>query len=280
MPPIYATSTYVQQSPGVHKGFDYGRTHNPTRFALERCVAALEGGAQAFAFASGLAAIATVLELFDAGLAHRLRRRRLRRHLPPVRARAQGAAPGSLQLRRPHRPTRLSTPRCARDEAGLGRDADQPAAEPRRPARDRRDLPRARHPLRRRQHLREPLRAAAARARLRHRRALDDQVPERPLRRDRRRRRRRRRRPARAAARAARLPAERGRRDRRPVRQLPGAARREDAGAAHGAARRERARARALARAAAAGRARPLPGARVAPAARARAPPDGAASAA
>ena len=67
MPPIYATSTYVQQSPGVHQGFDYGRSHNPTRFALERCVADLEGGAQAFAFASGLAAISTVLELLDAG---------------------------------------------------------------------------------------------------------------------------------------------------------------------------------------------------------------------
>jgi cystathionine beta-lyase/cystathionine gamma-synthase len=67
MPPIYATSTYVQQSPGVHKGLDYGRSHNPTRFAFERCVADLESGSQAFAFASGLAAIATVLELVDAG---------------------------------------------------------------------------------------------------------------------------------------------------------------------------------------------------------------------
>ena len=67
MPPIYATSTYVQESPGVHKGLDYGRSHNPTRWALERCVADLESGAQAFAFASGLAAIATVLELADAG---------------------------------------------------------------------------------------------------------------------------------------------------------------------------------------------------------------------
>ena len=66
MPPIYATSTYVQQSPGVHKGLDYGRSHNPTRWAFERCVADLEGGAQAFAFASGLAAISTVLELIDA----------------------------------------------------------------------------------------------------------------------------------------------------------------------------------------------------------------------
>ena len=67
MPPIYATSTFVQQSPGVHKGLDYGRSHNPTRWALERCVANLESGAQAFAFASGLAAISTVLELADSG---------------------------------------------------------------------------------------------------------------------------------------------------------------------------------------------------------------------
>ena len=67
MPPIYANSTYLQQSPGVHKGLDYGRSHNPTRWALERCVADLEGGTQAFAFASGLATISTVLELLDAG---------------------------------------------------------------------------------------------------------------------------------------------------------------------------------------------------------------------
>jgi cystathionine gamma-lyase len=67
MPPIYATSTYVQDSPGVHKGLDYGRSHNPTRWALERCVADLEGGARAYAFASGMAAIGTVLESLDAG---------------------------------------------------------------------------------------------------------------------------------------------------------------------------------------------------------------------
>ncbi len=67
MPPIYATSTYVQSSPGVHQGLDYGRSHNPTRWAFERCVADLESGAQAYAFASGLAAISTVLELLDAG---------------------------------------------------------------------------------------------------------------------------------------------------------------------------------------------------------------------
>jgi len=67
MPPIYATSTYAQRSPGVHQGFDYGRSHNPTRFAFERCVADLESGVQAFAFASGLAAISTVLELLPSG---------------------------------------------------------------------------------------------------------------------------------------------------------------------------------------------------------------------
>ena len=67
MTPIYATSTYVQSSPGVHQGFEYSRSHNPTRFAYERCVAALEGGTRAFAFASGLAATSTILELLDAG---------------------------------------------------------------------------------------------------------------------------------------------------------------------------------------------------------------------
>jgi len=67
MPPIFATSTFRQESPGVHKGFDYGRSHNPTRFALERSVADIEGGRAAFAFASGLAAIAAVLELLPSG---------------------------------------------------------------------------------------------------------------------------------------------------------------------------------------------------------------------
>jgi cystathionine gamma-lyase len=65
--PIYATSTYVQEGPGVHKGYDYARSHNLTRYAYERCIADLEGGTAAFAFASGMAAIATVLELLDPG---------------------------------------------------------------------------------------------------------------------------------------------------------------------------------------------------------------------
>ena len=67
MTPIYATSTYAQSSPGVHQGFEYSRTHNPTRFAYERCVAALEGGSRGFAFASGMAATSTLLELLDSG---------------------------------------------------------------------------------------------------------------------------------------------------------------------------------------------------------------------
>ncbi|WP_343605717.1 PLP-dependent aspartate aminotransferase family protein [Roseateles sp.] len=67
MPPIYATSTYRQQSPGVHQGYEYGRTHNPTRQAYERAIASLEGGVQGYAFSSGLAAMATVLDTLDAG---------------------------------------------------------------------------------------------------------------------------------------------------------------------------------------------------------------------
>ncbi len=67
MTPIYATSTYVQQSPGKHKGFDYARSINPTRLAYEKCIADLEGGTRGFAFASGLAAMATALDALDSG---------------------------------------------------------------------------------------------------------------------------------------------------------------------------------------------------------------------
>jgi len=67
MQPIYATSTYVQASPGVHQGYEYSRSQNPTRMAFERCVAVLERGTHGFAFASGLAAIGTILELLNHG---------------------------------------------------------------------------------------------------------------------------------------------------------------------------------------------------------------------
>src|ERR1700719_1333862 len=67
MTPIYATSTYVQESPGQHKGYEYSRSQNPTRNAYERCIADLESGAAGYAFASGMAATATALELLDSG---------------------------------------------------------------------------------------------------------------------------------------------------------------------------------------------------------------------
>src|SRR5712691_10767642 len=65
--PIYATSTYVQESPGKHKGYDYARSINPTRLAYEKCIADLESGTRGFAFASGLAAMSTALETLDSG---------------------------------------------------------------------------------------------------------------------------------------------------------------------------------------------------------------------
>ncbi len=67
MQPIYATSTYAQESPGKHKGYEYSRTQNPTRMAYERCVADLENGTQGYAFASGLAATSTFLDILDTG---------------------------------------------------------------------------------------------------------------------------------------------------------------------------------------------------------------------
>lgn len=67
MVPIYATSTYVQESPGVHKGYEYSRSQNPTRMAYERCIADLENGTQGYAFASGMAATATMLDLLPTG---------------------------------------------------------------------------------------------------------------------------------------------------------------------------------------------------------------------
>src|SRR4051794_40873758 len=67
MTPVYMTSTYVQSAPGVHKGYEYSRTHNPTRTALQDCVAALEGGKHGLAFASGLAASSTIQHLLSQG---------------------------------------------------------------------------------------------------------------------------------------------------------------------------------------------------------------------
>lgn len=91
--PIYATSTYVQDGPAVHRGYEYSRTSNPTRAAYERCIADLEGGRHGFAFASGMAAVDAVLTLLDSG-AHVLAMDDLyggtRRLFEGVRGRASG----------------------------------------------------------------------------------------------------------------------------------------------------------------------------------------------
>jgi cystathionine beta-lyase/cystathionine gamma-synthase len=104
MVPIYATSTYVQESPGVHKGYEYARTQNPTRMAFERCIADLEGGTAGFAFASGLAATATVLECLDRG-AHVVAADDLyggtRRLFTRVRERSAGIETTYVDLSRP-----------------------------------------------------------------------------------------------------------------------------------------------------------------------------------
>ena len=89
MTPIYYTSTYAQQAPGVHKGFEYSRTHNLTRYALEGNLASLEGGVGALCFASGLAATSTLLSLFDSGGAPVVHQRHLAKHVAALEC-AQG----------------------------------------------------------------------------------------------------------------------------------------------------------------------------------------------
>ena len=120
MPPIFQTSTYVQSSPGVHKGYEYSRSQNPTREALERCVADLEGGRRGYAFASGLAGMSTVLELLDAG-AHIIASDDLYggsfRLFERVRKRSDGAAG---ELHRHVRPAGRCAPRCGRTRRWCG----------------------------------------------------------------------------------------------------------------------------------------------------------------
>jgi len=134
--PIYATSTYVQSSPGVHQGFEYSRSQNPTRFAYERCVADLEGGDAGFAFASGLAATSTVLELLDSG-DHVVALDDIyggsRRLFEQVRRRSAGLTFSYSDLRllllRPARPGSTGSGADPKNANDLGRNAEQPAAE-------------------------------------------------------------------------------------------------------------------------------------------------------
>ena len=228
MTPIYATSTYVQESPGVHKGYEYSRSQNPTRMAYERCLADLESGRQGFAFASGLAAASTVLELLDHG-AHVVAMDDLYggtyRLFERVRKRSAGLSVSYADL----------SERAALDAALRPETRMIWVETPTNPLLKLVDLERVAETARKRgiidrlrQHLRQPLGAAPARARLRHRPPFGDQISERPFRHGGRCGRRRR---EPRARRAPRLPAERRRRGGRAVRQLPGPARPQDAGA-------------------------------------------------
>ena len=234
--PIYATSTYKQDGVGgLRGGYEYSRSANPTRTALEEALAALEGGRRGLAFASGMAAEDTLLRAIcrpgdhvmlpdDAyGGTFRLVARVLARWgleyttVPLVDLDAVRAA-----VRPTTRVLWAETPTNPllgiADIAALASVAA-----------------RSRSPARRRQHLRLALSAAADRAGRRRRRALDDQVPGRALGRHRRRARYR----GRRARRPARVPPERDGRGRRTVRRLAGAARHQDAGRADGSALRE-----------------------------------------
>ena len=164
MMPIYATSTFVQQIPGVHKGFDYARTKNPTRMAFERCIADLEGGTHGLRVRVGARR-----DRDRAGMSRRRRARRrvrrpLRRHAAPVRARQAPHHGDRCHLCRSVGHCKAGSRDPAGDQTDLDRDADQSAAQADRPRTRRRDRAKAQHRRCRRQHLRQSLRAAAARA--------------------------------------------------------------------------------------------------------------------
>ena len=143
-------------------GFEYSRSGNPTRAALEACVASLESARHGLAFASGLAAEDNVLRLVPAGRPGPARQRRLRRHVPPDR---QGVGPArhAVDGGRPHRRRRPRRRLARRHRDGVAGDADQPAADVHRHRGGRRRRPRARRAGRRRQHVRHAVPAAAAR---------------------------------------------------------------------------------------------------------------------
>ena len=253
--PIYQTSTYVQEAVGVHKGYDYARVGNPTRTALQECIASLEGAAHGRAFSSGLGAATTLMHLLSPG-----------DHVVAVNDVYGGIYRMFTQVYEPkgYRFTFLTAERDldrarrasrGADEARLARDADEPRAQHRRHRGRGGGRARGRRAGRRRQHLRDAVPPAAARARRRRRPALDDEVPRRTFGRDRRLRRDERRR----AGRAARVPAEVARRRARAVRRVARAARGEDARGAHGSALRQRRRRRGVPRATSRGLARPLP---------------------
>ena len=178
--PIYQTSTYVQEGIGQHKGYEYARTHNPTRRALEKNLAALEGGTDAYCYASGHGRHPRRAHPRQGRPARGGLRQRLRRHPPPLHQGA-GAATASSSRSSTRATPRPSTRAAGDFDAALDRDAHQPADEGLRHRGPGRGRAPARRPARRGQHLHEPVLPAAARPGRRHRRALHHQVPERPL---------------------------------------------------------------------------------------------------
>ncbi len=182
MPPIYATSTYVQTSPGVHQGYEYSRTQNPTRMAFERCIADLECGTHGFAFASGMAATATILELLDSG-SHIVAMDDLYggtcRLFECVRKRSAGLDFSFVDL---SRPGGGRGGHSCRHPDGVDRDAHQSAAAHRRYRGCRRTRAEEGRARGCRQHVRDAVPAAPAGTRLRHRHAFGHQVHQRPFR--------------------------------------------------------------------------------------------------
>ena len=259
IPPIFATTTYKQDGVGgLRGGYEYSRSANPTRTALEDTLAALEEGERGFAFASGLAAEDTVARgLLDPGDhvvlpndayggTHRLFDKVLRRwgveHTP-----GRAVRPRRRQ-ERDHRP----------DQDDLGRDPHQPAARHRRHRGPGQPRARGRRAARRRQHLRDAVPPASADPRRRRRHPLHDEVRRRPQRR----RRGSGRGPRPRPRRERRLPPERHGRRGRSVRRLAHPARPQDARGPDGAALRQRREGRGVPDRRRAGRARLLPGPR------------------
>ena len=238
IPPIYATSTYKQDGVGgLRGGYEYSRSANPTRTALEGNIAALEEGERGFAFASGLAAEDTLIRATCRPSDHAV--------IP------DDAYGGTFRLfdkveqvwGLEHSPVPVSDVDAVRDailpgsdEAGLGRDPDQPAAQHRRHRGPGRRRPRGRSAARRGQHVRVAVPPAAAGARRRRGAALHHEVLRRPLRRHRRRDRG----PRPRAGREADVPPERHGRRGRALRLLAGAARAEDPRHPDGPALRQR----------------------------------------
>src|SRR5213082_3387715 len=180
MTPIYQTSTYVQDGLGRHKGYEYARTRNPTREALERNVAALEGGRHGFAFASGLAAVDGVLKLLAAG-DHVVSGDNVyggtHRQMTLIWSRV-GLEFSFVDASEIRNVAAAVTPKTKMIYAETPTN-DDAAVRPRRRGGGRAQ---SGCPVRRGQHLRHALLPTAAGAGRRHRAALDHQVPERPQR--------------------------------------------------------------------------------------------------